>query len=47
MTYVTAEAKYNERAAVLSKTLIFLFIPIYAVVFFVLFSSAGAISWTT
>ena len=37
MNYATFETKYNEKAGVLSKTLIFLFIPIYAAVFYGLF----------
>jgi len=37
MSYAVFEAKYNEKASVLSKTLIFLFIPIYAVIFYVRF----------
>jgi hypothetical protein len=37
MSYTTFETKYNEKAGVLSKTLIFLFIPIYAVIFYGLF----------
>jgi hypothetical protein len=35
--FATLEAKYNERTNVLSKTLIFLFIPIYALVFHAFF----------
>ena len=35
--FATFETKYNERTNVLSKTLIFLFIPIYAVIFYGLF----------
>jgi len=35
--FATFEAKYNERTNVLSKTLIFLFIPIYASIFYGLF----------
>jgi Protein of unknown function (DUF3667) len=34
---VAFETKYNERTNVLSKTLIFLFIPIYAAIFFAFF----------
>jgi hypothetical protein len=37
MSYAVFETKYNEKAGVLSKTLIFLFIPIYAVIFYGLF----------
>jgi hypothetical protein len=37
MGYATLEAKYNEKASVLSKTLIFLFIPIYGLIFCSLF----------
>jgi hypothetical protein len=37
MGYVAMEAKYNEKASVLSKTLIFLFIPIYGLIFYVFF----------
>ena len=37
MSYAAFEAKFNEKASVLSKTLIFLFIPIYAVIFYALF----------
>jgi hypothetical protein len=37
MSYAALEAKYDKRAGVLSKTLIFLFIPIYAVIFYGLF----------
>lgn len=37
MSYATFEARYDEKVAVLSKTLIFLFIPIYAVIFYGLF----------
>ncbi|HEY3178618.1 MAG TPA: DUF3667 domain-containing protein [Casimicrobiaceae bacterium] len=37
ISYATLEMRYNERASVLSKTLIFLFIPIYAVMFHTLF----------
>ncbi len=37
MTYAMFEAKYNEKAGVLSKTLIFLFLPIYALLFYGLF----------
>ena len=37
ISYAALEAKYNEKANVLSKTLIFLFIPIYAVIFHMLF----------
>ncbi len=33
VSYAALESKYNEKAGVLSRTLIFLFIPIYAVVF--------------
>ncbi len=35
--FATFETKYNERTNVLSKTLIFLFIPIYAAIFYGLF----------
>jgi hypothetical protein len=35
--FATFEAKYNKRTSVLSKTLIFLFIPIYAAIFYALF----------
>jgi len=35
--FAAFEAKYNERTNVLSKTLIFLFIPIYAFIFYGLF----------
>jgi hypothetical protein len=35
--YATLETTYNERTNVLSKTLIFLFIPIFASIFYVLF----------
>jgi len=35
--FATFEARYNERTNVLSKTLIFLFIPIYAAIFYALF----------
>jgi hypothetical protein len=35
--FATFETKYNEKTNVLSKTLIFLFIPIYAVIFYGLF----------
>ena len=37
LDFTTFEARYNERTNVLSKTLIFLFIPIYAVIFYALF----------
>lgn len=37
MSLATFEAKYDKKAGVLSKTLIFLFIPIYAVIFYGLF----------
>jgi Protein of unknown function (DUF3667) len=37
--FATLETKYNERTNVLSKTLIFLFIPIYAAIFYGLFRS--------
>jgi hypothetical protein len=37
VSYATLETKYNEKAGVLSKTLIFLFIPVYAVLFYGLF----------
>jgi Protein of unknown function (DUF3667) len=37
ITYEALETKYNERTGVLSKTLIFLLIPIFALLFFVLF----------
>jgi hypothetical protein len=36
-SYAAFETKYNEKAGVLSKTLIFLFIPIYAAIFHGLF----------
>lgn len=36
-TFAAFEVRYDERTSVLSKTLIFLFIPIYAVLFFGLF----------
>jgi hypothetical protein len=36
-SYETLEAKYNERTGILSKTLIFLLIPIFAVLFYSLF----------
>ncbi|HQR10282.1 MAG TPA: DUF3667 domain-containing protein [Casimicrobiaceae bacterium] len=35
--FAAFEAKYNERTNVLSKTLIFLFIPIYATIFYAFF----------
>jgi hypothetical protein len=35
--YAVLEKKYDAKAGVLSKTLIFLFIPIYAVIFYALF----------
>jgi len=35
--FATFEKRYNERTAVLAKTLIFLFIPIYAAIFYALF----------
>ncbi len=35
--FATFETKYNERTNVLSKTLIFLFIPIFAAIFYALF----------
>jgi hypothetical protein len=35
--FPTFETRYNERTGVLSKTLIFLFIPIYAAIFYALF----------
>jgi Protein of unknown function (DUF3667) len=37
ISFATFETKYNERTNVLSKTLIFLFIPIFAAIFFGLF----------
>ena len=37
ISYETLEAKYNERTGVLSKTLIFLLIPIFAVLLYALF----------
>jgi len=37
ISYETLEARYNRRTGVLSKTLIFLLIPIFALLFFVLF----------
>jgi Protein of unknown function (DUF3667) len=37
MSYATLEAKHDKKAGVLSKTLIFLFIPIYAIIFYGLF----------
>ena len=37
ISYAAFETKYNAKANVLSKTLIFLFIPIYAVIFYGLF----------
>ena len=37
ISYEVLEAKYNERAGVLSRTLIFLFIPIFAAIFCALF----------
>jgi hypothetical protein len=37
ISYEVLEAKYNERTGVLSKTLIFLLIPIFALLFFMLF----------
>src|ERR1700687_1849870 len=37
ISYETLEAKYNKRTGVLSKTLIFLLIPIVAVLFYALF----------
>ena len=37
ISYGALEAKYNERTGVLSKTLIFLLIPIFALLFFMLF----------
>jgi len=37
ISYAVLEAKYNERTGVLSKTLIFLLIPIFALLFFMLF----------
>jgi hypothetical protein len=36
-TFASFESRYNERTSVLSKTLIFLFIPMYAVIFYGLF----------
>lgn len=37
MSYAELETKYNKKVGVLSKTLIFLFIPIYAIIFYGLF----------
>lgn len=37
ISYVALEAKYDERTSVLSKTLIFLLIPIFAILFSLLF----------
>ena len=37
ISYATLESKYNEKTAVLSKTLIFLLIPIFALLFFMFF----------
>lgn len=37
ISYEALEAKYNERAGVLSRTLVFLFIPIFAAIFYALF----------
>ena len=37
ISYTSFETKYNEKASVLSKTLIFLFIPIYALIFYGMF----------
>jgi hypothetical protein len=37
MGYATFETKYNKKAGVLSKTLIFLFIPIYSAILYGLF----------
>ena len=37
ISYETLEKKYNERTSVLSKTLIFLLIPIFALLFYGLF----------
>jgi len=37
ISYEALEAKYNQRTSVLSKTLIFLLIPIFAVLFYLLF----------
>lgn len=37
ISYAAFETKYNKRAGVLAKTLIFLFIPIYTVIFYGLF----------
>jgi hypothetical protein len=37
MSYATFEATYDKKVGVLSKTLIFLFIPIYAAIFYGLF----------
>ena len=37
ISYETLEAKYNERASILSRTLIFLFIPLFAAMFYALF----------
>lgn len=37
ISYETLEKKYNERTSVLSKTLIFLLIPIFALLFYALF----------
>jgi len=37
ISYATLESKYNGKTAILSKTLIFLLIPIFALLFFMLF----------
>jgi hypothetical protein len=37
MSYATFEAKYDKKSEVLSKTLIFLFIPVYTIILFGLF----------
>ena len=37
ISYEVLESRYNEKASVLSKTLIFLFIPIFAILFYALF----------
>ena len=37
ISYATLETKYDQKASVRSKTLIFLFIPIYAIIFYGLF----------
>jgi hypothetical protein len=37
ISYEALEAKYNDRAGVLSRTLVFLFIPVFAAMFYALF----------